>query len=476
MNIFLNIEENIIKIMLEELIMKAIAKKTIGVRDKIRMISYGVAVVIVLAGFAISGYILANRYKQNLEYTYLRALNELSDYVSNIEVSLQKGVYANTSTQEQNVCMKLMSQSIGAKNALEQLPVDYANLESVSKFISQVGDFASYVSTGVAKGNGISDQERNNIRELYKYAKSVNLDIQDISARFGDGEMSIGDNLGLYYGRSDGTNTENLSFINSGFKELNDSFLEYPSMIYDGPFSDHITRMNSKYLEGMDEISPDEAQTIAAEFMGIGKESLEYIGEISDNMPVYKFQSENFEISITKAGGYISYFLGNKEIQGQNLDFNEANKKALEFLAKNKITGLKESFYEIQNGVCTINYAYFKDGIIYYPDLIKVSVALDDGSVVSMDSTGFMMNHTNRQMPSKMISSKEAASQVSKNLKIIKSNKVLIPTSGLNEVFCYEFECTGENDDKVLVYINAQTGLEENIYIVISSGTGVMAM
>ena len=476
MNIFLKLEENIIKIILEELIMKAIAKKTISVRDKIRIISYAVAVVVVLAGFAISGYVLANRYKQNLEYTYMRALNELSDYVSNIEVSLQKGVYANTSTQQQNVCMKLMSQSIGAKNALEQLPVNYANLENVSKFISQVGDFASYVSTGISKGNGISDKERDNIRDLYKYAKSVNLDIQDISARFGDGEMSIGDSLNDYYGQSGNTNVESMSFINSGFKDINDSFVDYPTMIYDGPFSDHIARMTSRYLEGMYDISSDDAQTTAAEFMGVDKGSLEFVGEINDNMPVYKFQNENFEISITKAGGYISYFLGNKDVREEKLGFDEANQKALEFLAKNQITGLKESFYEIQNGICTINYAYFKDGIIYYPDLIKVSVALDDGSVVSMDATGFMMNHTNRQIPTKTISKQEASGKISKNLKINKVNKALIPTSGLNEVFCYEFDCTGENDDKVLVYINAQTGLEEHIYIVISSNTGVMAM
>ena len=65
--------------------------------------SFSVFVFLGLLGFAYSQYTLANRYKRDLEYSYVRALNELSDYISNLEMTLNKGIYANTATQQQGL-------------------------------------------------------------------------------------------------------------------------------------------------------------------------------------------------------------------------------------------------------------------------------------------------------------------------------------------------------------------------------------
>ena len=52
------------------------------------IISFSCAVFIALTFSAISGYSIATKYKQNLESVYTRALNELTDYLDNIEHSL----------------------------------------------------------------------------------------------------------------------------------------------------------------------------------------------------------------------------------------------------------------------------------------------------------------------------------------------------------------------------------------------------
>ena len=46
---------------------------------------------------------------------------------------------------------------------------------------------------------------------------------------------------------------------------------------------------------------------------------------------------------------------------------------------------MKETYYLKQEGMLTINYAYEQDGVIMYPDLIKVKVALDDGRILKKD-------------------------------------------------------------------------------------------
>ena len=59
---------------------------------------------------------------------------------------------------------------------------------------------------------------------------------------------------------------------------------------------------------------------------------------------------------------------------------------------------MKESYYVINNNICTINYAYVQDGAVCYSDLVKVGVALDSGEIVSFSATGYLMNHHTRSV------------------------------------------------------------------------------
>ena len=59
-----------------------------------------VAVILVLGGTTVSGYMQASKYKMNLNYNYQRAVTDLGDCVDNIENTLNKSIYANTPTQQ----------------------------------------------------------------------------------------------------------------------------------------------------------------------------------------------------------------------------------------------------------------------------------------------------------------------------------------------------------------------------------------
>ena len=74
---------------------------------------------------------------------------------------------------------------------------------------------------------------------------------------------------------------------------------------------------------------------------------------------------------------------------------------------------MKESYYVINNNICTINYAYVQDGAVCYSDLVKVGVALDSGEIVSFSATGYLMNHHTRSVDYSPISSEEARASVS---------------------------------------------------------------
>lgn len=163
-----------------------------------------------------------------------------------------------------------------------------------------------------------------------------------------------------------------------------------------------------------------------------------------------------------------------RSIGEEKLSYSECSAKARAFLDAHGIRNMKESYYIMQDGICLINFAYETNGILCYPDLVKVGVALDNGEVVRYEPMGFLMNHRERGNLTAKLTVQQAQKSVSPNLKVSRSRLALIPIGGSGEKLTYEFLCSGKNNERVLVYINASTGYEENILILQQTDRGVL--
>ena len=129
----------------------------------------------------------------------------------------------------------------------------------------------------------------------------------------------------------------------------------------------------------------------------------------------------------------------------------------------------------IWNKIVTINYAANQDDVILYPDLIKVKVALDNGEILGVETTGYLNNHTIRTLVEPKITIEEAKSSLNQNLQIESEGLAMIPTEWKTEILCYEFK--GKVDDReFLVYINVENGREEDILIITDTPNGTLAM
>ena len=125
--------------------------------------------------------------------------------------------------------------------------------------------------------------------------------------------------------------------------------------------------------------------------------------------------------------------------------------------------------------MATVNYAYFQDGTTMYPDLIKVKIALDNGEIVGFESLGYIMCHRDREIPQTIISEQEAREKAGTHLSVDTVSKAYIPLDSKREVFCYELKGTlGKNN--FLIYINAETGREEKILMLLESDKGILTI
>ena len=447
---------------------------TFSKRIIVRIAAFTAAAAVLLAGAGYAGYRLMSRYKNTVEGKYQMALNNLADYTANIKTTLEKSIYANTNAQQQPSFAKLMSMCEGAKASLSQLPMSSGQATAVQKYFAQVGDYSFYALSKLAKNNTLTDDERDTLKLLYKYACDLDLSVGDMAAAYADGSVTLGKPMTLE-GNIEGLGENTELALDGGFREMNEGFADYPTMIYDGPFADNVTNRKSAFLKDKPQVTQEQAQTIAANFLRADKSRVVYEGETKGNLPTYNFSFGAGYITVTKYGGFVDIYKSGETYQSTTLSYGDALDEAKKRLLEVYREEFTESYYSVSDNVCTINFAYTNDGVIYYNDLVKVSVSLQTGEITGWCATGYLMSHTERELKAPKISQATAQGSLSPELRVRSCKTALIPTGGVGEALTYEFTCEAGNET-LLVYINCETAQEEQMYIVMASENGVLVM
>lgn len=439
-------------------------------RTKLILLSISIIFVGFIAWF---GYRIVNTgesYRTTLSNTYTRSLSDFVEYLEDMESALEKSKYTATATGQSAIATILMESASGAKTAVSYLPFNENNSESIENSLSIIADFALYIETKLAKGESLDESDYENFDILYEHVTSIKTSFEEIRNNIEIGEISLG-NIDSIINKS--LFIPSLPSFDNNISELSTTLSSLPTMIYDGPFSDHIESEEATFLIEKDEINEQEALQIAAEFANVEPEtlSLKYVDE--GTLAAYQFEGDNITVKVTKKGGEISYFKKTGDITDNNLSYEEALEFALNHLSKVGYDSMKESYYVINDNLCTINFAPTQDDVIMYPDLIKVTVELGEGEMFEFSATGYLNNHYERDELIPTLDEATASESLSQNLTIKNINIAVVPTISLSEVLCYEFLCEDiETSQEVLVYINGETGMEEQIYIILESETG----
>ena len=439
-------------------------------RGMVRLISFFVAAIAVLAIFTWKNSSENAKLKDNIKYGYMRAMEDLSLSIDNIKTSLNKGSYAASPEMLSDLTGRMWSDASTAKVSLSQLPVEKLNLESTYKFLSQVGNYAKSISTKVGSGATISEEEKQNLTKLLGYCNEISQSCWDTVDKMNQGFITfdeVKDNV-----KQAGEETDSQSHITDGFRDFEDGFQEYPSLIYDGPFSDHILQKEPEMTKGKAEVSREQALEKAKKATGIS--DLENDEDTAGRMPTFNFKKDSTTAAVTKNGGLLTYVLKYREFGETVLTTDEAVKKATEYLNNLGIKNIDESYFEVRDGLCIINFATVENNVTMYTDLIKVGVAMDNGEIMSYDARGYIMNKKERKIDQPKLNKEAAQLKVSRDLKIEGTKLCVIPSEGQNELYTYEFKCSAPDGKPMLVYVNADTGKEEKILILLISENGTL--
>ena len=433
----------------------------------IKVISFLSVAILVVCGFALKERNKSLKYRLLIENQYSRAFEQLNSSLNNISMAIEKTVYVSSAKKMSSLSAEIFGEAELAKTALSELPTGDSNLSTIYRFLSQTGNYALSVAKNITSENAVSDKQREELKVLRNTAKTVTEVINNSGIEYNTPEQWA---IEVENRLNDIVSEQGLA---SSLTQLEEDLSDYPTLIYDGPYSDHILEKEPLMTTGAREYTQQEALTVAQQTVGENN-ALRFEDMQSGKIECYRFADNNANVTVIVHGGYLFYMRKNRAVGESLLSYDQALSKAKSFLKNMQINNMIDTYFYTDNGVCVINFAYLDGQTICYTDLVKVGVAMDTGEIMMLETAGYLTNHTDRAFKTPEFTSEQAIEKIASDLDVSEVAIALIPTDAGGEVRCYEFLCRGEEDREILVYINVQTLEEEQIYILLKTDGGVL--
>lgn len=431
------------------------------------VVSLGIATIALATALTLT-FLIPQEADVAIENMYSKSFYDVVEQVDNIDLNLSKTLATKDSGAMQTYLVDLAINSELAENDVQQLPLQDESKYYTTKLINQIGDYAKYLNKKLINGESLSQEDREILLRLYNANQSLKESLQNTM-----GEMKSDFSFSSMTEGGEG------NLVIKNFNELQNLSVQYPELIYDGPFSDGLDRKEIKGLDG-NELTKAEAQDrFESIFADYKLKEVKMLGETNANIVTYNFQANvNDDIlyaQISKKGGKLVMFAYAGSCREVNYQDDTAVETAQKFLQDLGLNNLKPVWINLASNVYTINFAYEQNGIIVYSDLIKVRVCAETNMVIGLEGTSYWTNHTKRDIPAPVLSVNSAKTKVNSDISIQTTRLALVPVGNSSEKLCYEF--MGEmNDSTYYVYIDATTGKQVEMFKVIESTEGQLLM
>ena len=461
--------------------MTSLKEKVYDWKDRLRdrhMLTIVIVLISIIVILGLFTYKKQRDYRQATENAYNLAFFELVDYVDSVEVYLAKSLVSNSPEHGAETLTYVWREANLAQSYLARLPINSSELENTAKFLNQVSDYSYALSRKNIDNQELTQEELDNLKELHGYSVELKNTLNQLSDDLNNGRISWGE---LTKKGSPVFAQEVSNISKDSFSNLEENFHEYAGLIYDGAFSEHMTNPERKGLTG-ENIDEETAKKRVIEF--VGKENIKEIKSngLTENANIQSYDfyiikqdGNNAWVSISQKGGHIVLANSTKDVKAEIITQEQANEIGQKFLESRGIVNMKPTYFVRQNGIVTINYAFVQDDVTIYSDLIKLKIALDNGEILGMETTGYLNSHTQRTFTTPKISQDEARNKINKNLEITSEGLAMIPTEYQTEILCWEFKGKVE-DREFLVYINVENGKEEDVLVILNTANGTLTM
>ncbi len=420
-----------------------------------------------------------------LMYQYDRALSDMSNAVATSEEYLLKALAAGSAQKTAEMLQEAARASAYAEGSMALLPLSAEVAGEISNYLVQVDDLAKvWASAAIsdelkssqvqldqdsveasADGKptgwaGFTDENYTLLQELHGYSLDLSASLTELANRVTDNGYSW-------------------SKIQADADELlAHPFQDYPTLNYDGQYSDHMKHLTAKGVSGQIIGQEQGAEQVRLMFEKLlaEKPTVTFSGEQQLNgIDLYHYtvtfsgkDDRQAYVALTKRGGTLCNLTFYAKDAEEKLTTDQCAQAGTTFLKGLGIDKMALVQTEPMDGAVLLHFCCLKDGVYYYSDAIQVKVSAATGQVIGYDAYKYLMYHCVRQTPDSdvsVISQSQAKAKINAKLTIEDVRTCYLDNVYGSEDYFYEFRCTGLGHE-FLIYVDAKTGAEARIEIV----------
>lgn len=409
--------------------------------------TYIVAALVTLSLCCAISYSRLADYRRAAAYSSRAAFETTVKAVDSMGAALKKSLYATDGGLCSSLCGQVYAGASAAEAAMLSLPFETQELENLASFLNLAGDYAYSLAPGAAE-EGFSQEQLEQLESLSRQAV-------DFAALLRQLQMDLNNGLMLLDSREE-------LLQNVGEPEgqkLSAALLDYESG-FDGGAFEYDGKYSLKEEQQAGDLSEEQAMELAAQAAGVDimelKEEYSYSG--ADGRRCYS--AGDLMICVSSRG--LESMGRSRLVSSGRISTEKARQKAEEFLSGLGLEEMALVSYSDSGTIASFNFAQVQEEALRLGSGVKVSVALDDGSIYAYNAENYSYDTAELSWNT---DEETAARQLPENVSSEGVRRVTIESDGGRELPCYEFSCLNSQGESLKIYVNADTGKQCRIDI-----------
>lgn len=408
---------------------------------------YTVAALVTLSVLCAVGYAHLTQLRRTAAYAARSSFETAVRSVDGMGAALQKSLYATDGGLCGSLCGEVFASAAAAEAALSVLPFDTQELEQLSGFINRAGDYA-YSLAPQAGEEGFDREQQQQLAEFSAQADEFAALLRDLQTEINNGLLTLDSREQRL--QNVGTGEENL---------LSAALLDY-RLGFDGEALRYDGKYTAKEQQPEGELTAEQAKELAARAAGVEprelKEEYDYTGP--DGRRCYSAG----ELILCVSSRGLESMAQTRLVSESSISLEQARQAAVEFLSQLELEELALISYADSGTVVRFDFVQTQDEALRLGSGVKVSVALDDGSIYAYNAANYEAEPAEVNWNA---DEETARQQLPENVSCEGSRKVILHSAGEKDLPCYEFSCLNQQEQSLKIYVNADTGKQCRIDI-----------
>ena len=413
-------------------------------KNQQRGLTAALALALVLsAGINAAQALHGREIRMQLDMERQRDMTDVVRAMADIEVNLEKLLIASGAAQSVTLLGETALLAQHVETGLARLPLSDGTASGAMKFAGQMGAYAMTLATQVSGGAMLTTDDEKQIEGMLSACRGLNSHLLTVGEKLyaepiapaGEGETGWHDD----------------AIAGGG--------MTYPSLIYDGPFSDARTEKAPRGLTG-ERVSREQARHIAARCAGVAPDRVLDAADSGGMFEAFGFAAETdagrVSVQVTGQGGHLLWMMPEHAEYEERITEEACLEAAQRWLAAMGYGEMLRCFTQRYDGMLVVSFAALQDGVLLYPDQVKLQMSMETGAVVGAECSQYLMNHAPRASLAPAITMEAARETLSDRLQVSGGRLSVIPTDS-GERLCWGFEGTFSGA-QYYAFIDAQTG------------------